>query len=276
MSAVTFDELADFGFIGTREWLTASYFVEGVEHDSHTLLVSSRGDYCKRAASFREGRAGGAATYWEWVRANIGWDVEQGRVALGAGSVVIEDVDERRAEWREQTESYLTDTGALWQTEFEEPANVIFLQFHRGDRYPSADRAEHDSPMAPAADGEGEVQLGVHPQSGDPGTWQWDLSVGIEAGNPYVATAEGINSSEAPFTGLTASWAPEATGEWFHATGGDAEMSRNSVHSWDLDLTKGELVDAAGDAAGGFRMWGNYYRCFVDYVEMEPEAPSVE
>jgi len=262
MSGVSFDDLGDFGWIGTRLWLTSNYFVDGVEHDSHTFVISSRGDYCERTAAFRAARTPAADAYWGWVGRNVGWDAEQGRAAPD---------DAVRTEWLDRSRSYLAEASELWQDEFEESGNVVYVQFHRGTQYAAGDRAEHDSPLPPAADGEGEVAVGGHPVSAEPGAWRWNAAVGLGAGNPYVATADSLaDTTPEAFEGLSTAWDPEAVGEWFRATGGTASMSRDSVHSWDLDLTDGTLVDADGDDAGGFRMWGNYYRCFVDYVDMEP------
>jgi len=270
MTAISFDELGDFGFVGTRQWVTSTYFIDGVEHDSHTFVVSGRGDYCERVEEFRAERGPLATGYWMWVGQNVGWDVEQGQ-SLGDGEVAIPDPDARRQEWLDRTRSYLAEASDLWVEHFEGPANVAYLQFHRGRRYAAGDRAEHDSPLAPAADGEGEVAVGGHPVSAEIGTWQWSGAVGFDADDPYAATAAALDSLDpGEFRGLGRHWAPDGVGDWYRASGGTAVTSRDSVHSWDMELSDGTLVDAAGESAGGFRMFGNYYRCFLDYVEMEP------
>jgi hypothetical protein len=273
LSGLSFDELPAFSYIGTREWMTATYFVDGVEHDSHTFVVAEHTGYCERAKALRESREVVADAYWSWVATNVGWDVERGTATLGAGTVEIPDVAARRVDWLDRTQTYLGNVGGLWQDNFGGTSDIAFLQFHRGTLYAGADQTEFDSPLGPARDGEGEIAIGVHPQDGDRGVWQWSAAFGYDVGNPYDAISDGLDDSDpAAFAGLSAVWTPEASGDWYRATGGTAETSRSSVHSWDLDLLDGEVVDQSADPAGGFRMWGNYYRCFVEYGELEPSA----
>ena len=253
--------------------MTTTYWVDGVQNDSHVFVVSSREGYCERVKAFREVRGPTSAAYWSWVGTNVGWDVERRGVPLGEGDVEILDVAARQSAWFERTQSYLDAAGTQWDSELGGTADLAFLQFHRGSVYRSADRTEQDSPLSPAADGEGEISLGDLPIAADVGAWQWDGVVGFDAGNPYDATRVALDELGADgFTGLTDAWAPRASGDWYDATGGVAGMTRGSVHSWDLDLLDGALVDSEGASAGGFRMWGNYYRCFVEYGELEPPA----
>ena len=271
LRGLTLDEVSGFEHIGSRQWMTTTFFAAGVQHDSHVFVVSSRGDYCERVKVFRAERAPAADEYRGWVGSSVGWDVERRGVPLGEGEVTVKDDAALRAAWFDRTMSYLEEAGALWDSEFEGTADVAFLQFHRGSLYRSGDGAEHDSPLGAAADGEGEIALGNLPIEAAAGNWQWSGVIAIDAGNPYEATRAALETQGAEgFTGLTDAWAPRASGEWFDATGGVAQLTRDSVHSFNLDLEDGVLLDASGAAAGGFRMWGNYGRCFVDHGELEP------
>ncbi len=272
-TSASFDGLIGFGPVQSRHWFTATYFLNGVQHDSHVLVLSERRNYCAQVEAFRLARADVADPVWSWVGANVGWDVERGDALLGEGDVAVPDPEARRADWRRRAEEYLEEAGSLWDEHFVEAADVLFVQFHRGERYAAGDRAEHDSPLRPAADGEGEILVGDYPLEGAPGDWQWDAAVGLGAGNPYSAAADSLGPE---FAGLARVWDPTRTGEWFRASGGVAEMRRSSVHSWDMDIRDGLIVDGSGEAAGGFQVWGNYYRCFLDYGELEDDPAALD